>query len=300
MNRIIDTVGLNKFKQLLDGSTGKVDKVSGMGLSSNDYTTSEKEKLGELPTNADLTTILNSKQNTLYFDTVPTQNSTNPVESRGIYSAIKNVSDRIDEMEAEKATVSFSASSALLHASATTTTIILTASCSMNAHSIKIYEGAASTISNKTPIATISNSNGLQASINDLPGVNSRSVKYTAEFEVTEGSTKKTQEVTITVADYIFVGVGTAYNNVVWTQRPLRANASGDQFDLTTTEGQHIYVDVPSTMSNLSKMQLVSSFNTDLGIETVISTRNDVAGNTYKCYRNTEPRGAGTYKYKLV
>lgn len=41
--------------------SGKVDKVEGKGLSSNDYTTAEKNKLSALPTNADLQTALNGK-----------------------------------------------------------------------------------------------------------------------------------------------------------------------------------------------------------------------------------------------
>ena len=39
----------------------KVDKVSGKGLSTNDYTDAEKQKLGALPTNADLQTSLAGK-----------------------------------------------------------------------------------------------------------------------------------------------------------------------------------------------------------------------------------------------
>lgn len=46
---------------LLDG---KVDKVSGKGLSTNDYTNEEKNKLGALPTNTDLNTALGEKPNT--------------------------------------------------------------------------------------------------------------------------------------------------------------------------------------------------------------------------------------------
>lgn len=40
---------------------GKVDKVSGKGLSTNDYTTEEKNKLGALPTNTDLNAALGAK-----------------------------------------------------------------------------------------------------------------------------------------------------------------------------------------------------------------------------------------------
>ena len=47
------------------GLSGKVDKVGGMGLSTNDFTTTEKNKLGALPTNTELTSALNGKQATL-------------------------------------------------------------------------------------------------------------------------------------------------------------------------------------------------------------------------------------------
>ena len=42
------------FKKAKQELANKVDKVSGKGLSTNDYTTAEKTKLGALPTNAEL------------------------------------------------------------------------------------------------------------------------------------------------------------------------------------------------------------------------------------------------------
>lgn len=44
--------------------SNKVDKEEGKGLSTNDYTTDDKNKLNTLPTNKQLTTILNGKVNT--------------------------------------------------------------------------------------------------------------------------------------------------------------------------------------------------------------------------------------------
>lgn len=61
------------------------------GITNNDVT-----KLAALPTNAELTTLLNGKQNTLTFDNVPTQGSNNPVKSNGVYSANKTLSDAIE------------------------------------------------------------------------------------------------------------------------------------------------------------------------------------------------------------
>ena len=53
-------------------------------------------KLAALPTNSELTTLLNGKQNTLTFDNAPTQGSNNPVTSGGVYTAEKALSDAID------------------------------------------------------------------------------------------------------------------------------------------------------------------------------------------------------------
>ena len=51
------------------------------------------EKLNGLPTNAALQQALNSKQDALTFDNVPTEGSTNPVKSGGVYSAVKAEED---------------------------------------------------------------------------------------------------------------------------------------------------------------------------------------------------------------
>jgi hypothetical protein len=50
-NATTTNANFKKAKQAIDG---KVDKVTGKGLSTNDYTTAEKNKLGALPTNAEL------------------------------------------------------------------------------------------------------------------------------------------------------------------------------------------------------------------------------------------------------
>ena len=46
------------FKKAKQGLDGKVEKVEGKGLSSNDFTTELRTKLTELPTNAELTTAI--------------------------------------------------------------------------------------------------------------------------------------------------------------------------------------------------------------------------------------------------
>lgn len=58
MNKPVSTAQAQALSQ-------KVDKVPGMGLSQEDYTSADKEKLGDLPTNAELETTFN------VFDDIP-------------------------------------------------------------------------------------------------------------------------------------------------------------------------------------------------------------------------------------
>lgn len=69
---------------------GKQDKEAGKGLSEEDFTSAEKEKLTHLPTSAQLLELLGQKQNTLTFDQAPVAGSNNPVTSNGIHEAIKD------------------------------------------------------------------------------------------------------------------------------------------------------------------------------------------------------------------
>lgn len=69
---------------------GKVDKEVGKGLSDENYTSSEKTKLNDLPTALELVHLLSLKQDNLTFDNAPTEGSSNPVTSAGIHEAIKN------------------------------------------------------------------------------------------------------------------------------------------------------------------------------------------------------------------
>lgn len=64
-------------------------------------TSSDYSKLAALPTNADLTTALNGKQATLTWDTVPTQNSTNPVTSGGLYVVLGDIESVLDNINGD-------------------------------------------------------------------------------------------------------------------------------------------------------------------------------------------------------
>lgn len=74
---------------------GLVNADDGKGLSSNDYTDDEKEKLSQAVTHDDLTDALSSVQSGLSFDDDPTEGSDNPVTSDGVYRAILHLTEEI-------------------------------------------------------------------------------------------------------------------------------------------------------------------------------------------------------------
>lgn len=70
-------------KLVKDSLDGKVDKVSGKGLSTEDYTTAEKTKLSGIETGANKTTV----------DSALSSSSTNPVQNKVINTALSNKAD---------------------------------------------------------------------------------------------------------------------------------------------------------------------------------------------------------------
>ena len=80
----------NSYKSALDNLdsnlNAKVDKVAGKGLSANDYTTNEKNKLASIEAEANKTVV----------DDSFIANSTNPVQSKVVKSALDNKADTDD------------------------------------------------------------------------------------------------------------------------------------------------------------------------------------------------------------
>ena len=67
----------------------KVDKVDGKGLSTNDYTTAEKDKLASIENGA----------NKIVVDTALSSNSTNPVENKAIYAQFNSISAEVKQVK---------------------------------------------------------------------------------------------------------------------------------------------------------------------------------------------------------
>lgn len=76
--------------QMLDSNLNyKVDKVTGKGLSTNDYTTAEKTKLAGIETGANKTVV----------DTALSNSSTNPVQNKVINAQFQTISEAIQDVE---------------------------------------------------------------------------------------------------------------------------------------------------------------------------------------------------------
>ena len=67
----------------------KVDKVTGKGLSTNDYTTAEKDKLASIENGANKTIV----------DTDLNSTSTNPVENKAIYAQFNSISAEVKQVK---------------------------------------------------------------------------------------------------------------------------------------------------------------------------------------------------------
>lgn len=128
-------------RTLIEGlDSGKVDKVAGKGLSTEDYTSDEKTKLGNLPTGTELATALNGKMNTsdyvnftgatassagaagrvpapsslgMYLDssgvwvapdTAPTSGSSKLITSDAVHDALDNVEVDVDDAMSNSST----------------------------------------------------------------------------------------------------------------------------------------------------------------------------------------------------
>lgn len=70
-------------------SNKKVDKISGKGLSSNDYTTTEKNKLSGIATGANKTTV----------DTSLSTTSANPVQNKVVTAKLNELTDSLQNID---------------------------------------------------------------------------------------------------------------------------------------------------------------------------------------------------------
>ena len=77
------------WAKIVSKLSGKVDKVDGKGLSTNDYTTADKNKLAGIAAGANKTTV----------DSALNSSSTNPVQNKVVNTAITNLNNLVGDTE---------------------------------------------------------------------------------------------------------------------------------------------------------------------------------------------------------
>ena len=152
-------------------------------------------KLSALPTNADLQASLNGKQATLTFDTTPTANSTNPVQSGGIKTALDGKQntltfDNVPTAGSDNPVKSSGIKSAI------------------EANSTDI-----DAIEEKIPAAA-----SAQNQLADKSFVNSSIATNTADFKGTYNSLEDLQEVPANANDYAYVVSTDASGNTLYNR----------------------------------------------------------------------------------
>lgn len=96
----LDKTGLTRFWQHIIARLGtKVDKVEGKGLSTNDFTTEEKNKLAAIENEATKTIV----------DEALSPSSTNPVQNAVVTSAVNDINNRLGESSVSDQIASYAA-----------------------------------------------------------------------------------------------------------------------------------------------------------------------------------------------
>lgn len=96
----LNKTGLTRFWQHIVARLGtKVDKVEGKGLSTNDFTTEEKNKLAAIENEA-TKTIVDDALNT---------SSTNPVQNAAVANAVNDINNRLGESSVSDQITSYAA-----------------------------------------------------------------------------------------------------------------------------------------------------------------------------------------------
>lgn len=224
----------------------KVDKIDGKGLSTNDYTTTEKDKLAGIATGANKTVV----------DSALSSSSTNPVQNKVVNVAISNlntlvgdesVSDQISAAIANKSDVghthtaaqvgadpSGSAANALTNAKSYTDTKIADLINSAPTTLDTLGEIATAMEDNADVVAALEESIGTKANANDL-------TSHTSNKSNPHGVTLSQLGVTATAAELNYVGgvtskVQTQLNAKVPTSRTVNGKALSANITLSASD----------------------------------------------------------------
>lgn len=190
---------------------------------------------------------------------------------------------QINDIVSGDATVSLTASPSAIFAGEMST-INLTATTNKNASEIVIKKDG-------TIIATgsgLSKSTVTAVSVEEVG-----TIAYLAEFTIS--GNKRTANRSVSVVLPIYYGVATEYPSEMTKDNTPRVPGSFNYSNIATVAGEYLFFEIPDD-KKLTALAVVSApADTSLSFEQVTSEREG-----YKAYRNVEPRGTGTYTYKLT
>ena len=200
--------------------------------------------------------------------------------AQGIEASLQQ---QINDIVAGDATVSLAASPSAIFAEVECT-ITLTATTNKNASAIVIKKGG----------TVIGSGSGTSKSATDTVTPDAvGTIAYTADFTIS-GITR-TASRSVSVVLPIYYGVGVEYPAEMTKDNTPRVAGSFNYSNITTEAGDFLYFEIPNSMK-LTALAVVSApADTSLSFEAVTSEREG-----YKAYKNVEPRGTGTYTYKLT
>lgn len=196
-----------------------------------------------------------------------------------------SLQQQINDIVSGDATVSLTASPTAIFADVEST-INLTATTNKNASLIEIKKG----------VATLpgGSGSGTSKSVSDTVTPDAvGTIAYVAEFTIS--GNKRTANRSVSVVLPLYYGVGVEYPSEMTKDNTPRVPGSFDYANIATEAGQYLFFEIPDD-KKLTALAVVSApADTSLSFEQITSQREG-----YKAYRNVEPRGTGTYTYKLT
>ena len=194
-----------------------------------------------------------------------------------------SLQQQINDIVSGDANVNLTASPTAIFADVEST-INLTATTNKNASAIVIKKGS----------TVIGEGSGTSKSDSDtVTPTEVGTIAYVAEFTIS--GNLRTANRSVSVVLPIYYGVGVEYPSEMTKDNTPRVPGSFNYANIATEAGQYLFFEIPDD-KKLTALAVVSApADTSLSFEQIESQREG-----YKAYRNVEPRGTGTYTYKLT
>ena len=196
-----------------------------------------------------------------------------------------SLQQQINDIVSGDATVNLTASPSAIFAEEEST-INLTATTNKNASLIEIKKGGAT-------LPGGSGSGTSKTATDTVTPTEVGTIAYVAEFTIS--GNQRTANRSVSVVLPIYYGVGVEYPAEMTKDNTPRVPGSFNYANIATEAGEYLYFEIPDD-KKLTALAVVSApADTSLSFEQIESQREG-----YKAYRNVEPRGNGSYTYKLT